>query len=99
VSSPEGDIRPLAAAYLAAEPVEGHQPAAHLEGADRRVVLMLDDHIRTEPFGKQLPAMRRRRRHRRADDAIESTVVDFCLAEVRKDEEALRASGAFGQHL
>ena len=55
---------------LALEPIDIDKPAAHLEGAGRRVVLVLDDNIGAEPLGKQRPAMRRRRRHRRADDAV-----------------------------
>ena len=40
-----GRIRPLAL-----QPVEIDQPAAHLEGADRRVVLVLDHDGRAEPL-------------------------------------------------
>ena len=40
-----GRIRPLAL-----QPVEIDQPAAHLEGADRRVVLVLDHDARAEPL-------------------------------------------------
>src|SRR4051812_23982346 len=32
-----------------------------------------------------------------ADDTIDAALVEFCLAEVRKDKDALQASGAFGQ--
>ena len=53
---------------LALQPLEIDQAAAHLEGSDGRVVLMLDDDRRTEPFGQERPGMRRRRRHRRVDD-------------------------------
>src|SRR5580692_527316 len=44
------------------------QSTAYLEGAGRRVVLMLDDCGRAEPLREQGPRMRRRRRHRRMDD-------------------------------
>ena len=54
-----GRVRPLAL-----QPVEIDQPAAHLEGADRRVVLVLDHDGRAEPLRQQRPRMRRRRRHR-----------------------------------
>ena len=40
-----GRVRPLPL-----QPVEIDQPAAHLEGADRRVVLMLDHDDRAEPL-------------------------------------------------
>jgi len=40
------------------------EPAAHLEGTDRRMVLVLDHHARAKPLGKQGPGVRRRRRHR-----------------------------------
>ena len=55
---------------LALQPVEIDQPAAHLEGADRRVVLVLDHDGRAEPLRQQRPGMRRRRRHRLADDFV-----------------------------
>ena len=60
-----GRIRPLAL-----QPVEIDQPAPHLEGADRRVVLVLDHDIGAEPLRQQRPRMRRRRRHRLPDDLV-----------------------------
>ena len=44
------------------------QPAAHLEGAGRRMVLVLDPDIGAGACGEQRPGVGRRRRHRRVDD-------------------------------
>ena len=55
---------------LALEAIDIDQSAAHLEGADRGVVLVLDDDRRAEPLRQQRPGMRRRRRHRRPDDLL-----------------------------
>jgi hypothetical protein len=57
------DMRPLAL-----EPVEIDEPAAHLEGADRRVVLVLDHDFCADAGGEQRPNKLRRFRHRRAHD-------------------------------
>ena len=69
-----GRIRPLPL-----QPVEIDQPTAHLEGADRRVVLMLDHNARAEPLAEQRPGMRRRRRHRLPHDFVRA----FELLEVK----------------
>ena len=58
-----GRIRPLPL-----QPVEIDQPAAHLEGADRRVVLMLHPDFAACALGKQRPGVLRRRRHGGVDD-------------------------------
>ncbi len=50
--------------------VDEGQPAAHLEGAGRIVVLVLDHRLGAEPPGDQRPGDRRRRRQRRADDRL-----------------------------
>jgi hypothetical protein len=66
-----GRIRPFPL-----QPVEIDQPAADLEGADRCVVLMLDDDISAEPLRQQRPRMRRRRRHRLPHDPV--CALEFC---------------------
>jgi hypothetical protein len=43
--------------------VEEGQTAPHLEGADRRVVLMLDPDLRADPPAQQRPGNLGRRRH------------------------------------
>jgi ABC-type sugar transport system ATPase subunit len=51
---------PLCAAR---EIAEVHQPSAHLECADRGVILVLDPHFGPQRFAQQRPAVLRRRRH------------------------------------
>src|SRR4029077_6360053 len=51
---------------LALEPVEIDDAAAHLEGADGRVVLMLDHDLDAGLGPEQRPGILRRRRHTRA---------------------------------
>ena len=55
---------------LALEPVEVDEPAAYLEGADRRVVLVLDHDRTTEPLRQQRPGVRRGRRDGCPDDCV-----------------------------
>ncbi len=43
-------------------------PAAHLEGACRRVVLVLEPHARAQPLGQQGPGVLGRRLHAAVDD-------------------------------
>ena len=49
-------------ATLAFECIHIDQPAAHLEGADRCVILMFDPHFRTGALAQEWPANLRRRR-------------------------------------
>src|SRR5271166_6202138 len=55
---------------LPLQPVDIDEPAAHLEGAGRCVVLVLDDDAGAEPLRQLRPDMRRRRRHRFAYDFV-----------------------------
>ncbi|MGY4430270.1 hypothetical protein ACVWWO_002747 [Bradyrhizobium sp. F1.13.1] len=59
------NVRPFAL-----QPIEIDQPAAHLEGACRRVILVLDEDLRAEPLGEQRPGVRRRCRHRLPHDRM-----------------------------
>ena len=52
----------------ALEPVHIDEPAAQLEGAGRRVVLVLDEDLRAGRRRKLRPGILRRRRHHRAHD-------------------------------
>src|SRR5262249_34587449 len=49
---------------LAFQAIDIGEPAADLEGSDRRMVLMLDGDGRAEPLRQQRPGMGSRRRHR-----------------------------------
>jgi hypothetical protein len=53
---------------LAPEPVRIDQPTAHLECADRRVILMLYEHVCAGADGELRPRILRRRRHSGAHD-------------------------------
>ena len=55
---------------LAPDAIDIDQTAAHLEGADRRVVLVLDHDACPQPLRQQRPGMRGCRRHRRRDDLM-----------------------------
>ena len=50
------------------EPIEIDNATPHLEGADGRVVLVLDPHLRARTLRQQRPGMLRRRRHDRAHE-------------------------------
>jgi hypothetical protein len=69
-----GDARPLAL-----QAVDIDEPAAHLEGAGRRMVLVFNNGRRAEPLRQQRPSVSRRRRHRRADDVVRA----FQLPEIK----------------
>ena len=62
--------------------VEVDDAAAHLEGADGRVVLVLDPHLRPCPLGQQRPGIERRRRHNRAHQRDGRFQLRFLAAEV-----------------
>ena len=51
----------------ARQPVEHHQATAHLEGARRRVVLVLDPDLAAQLVGQQRPGVLGRRRHHAVD--------------------------------
>ena len=53
---------------LTNEPIHVHQAATHLEGADRRVVLVLDHHRRSGDLVEHRPPVLRRRRNVTAHD-------------------------------
>ena len=57
------DLRPLAS-----QPIHVDHAAAHLERANRRVILMLDEDIGARAFRKARPRVLRRRRHGRSHD-------------------------------
>ncbi len=57
------------AARIARQPLEVHQPAADLERAHRRVVLVLDPDLGAECRGQLRPRVLRRGRHGGAHDA------------------------------
>ena len=54
---------------LAPQPVDEGDPAAHLEGTGRGVVLVLDDDVRAGAGGERRPGVLRRGRHVRVDEA------------------------------
>ncbi len=70
---------------LAREPVEIHEPAAHLEGADRGVVLVLDHDIHARACPQQRPGILRRRRHGGAHDGQDG--FEFGKTEHRKEDQ------------
>ena len=59
---------PLHRGAARAQAIEVDEAAAHLEGADRRVVLVLHPDARAQPRVEQRPALLRRRRHGGVDD-------------------------------
>src|SRR4029077_7586599 len=81
VIAARGRNQPFCLRMLTLETFDIDKPATHLEGAGRRVVLMLDDDARTQPLGKQRPGMRCCRRHRAAYDFVGA----FEFGEVKHD--------------
>src|SRR5262249_53759135 len=76
---------------LALQPIGIDEAATHLERAGRRVVLVLDDHMRPQPLRGYRRGVRRRRRHRGADDLMRA----FELGEVKhRHTSALPAAKA-----
>jgi hypothetical protein len=75
---------------LALQAIDIDESAPHLEGAGRRMVLMLDDSGRTEPLGQQRPLMRRGRRHGRGDDVLGT----FQLSKVKHRLVSSKAVGS-----
>ena len=68
VVAARGGDHPFHRASRAPQVIEIHEPAAHLEGADRRVVFVLDPDRAAAPRVEQRPPLLRRRRHRLVDD-------------------------------
>ena len=77
-----------------AAPMEVGEAAPHLERTGRRVVLVLDPHLRAELLGEQGPGVLRRRWHMRAHDVYRGMQVgefeDHALEYRRKPKSARR---------
>jgi hypothetical protein len=63
-------MTPRSAGLLARQRLEVRQAAAHLEGAGRRVVLVLDPHRAAQALAQQRPGVLRRRRQVGVDRAL-----------------------------